>query len=101
MKAVPSERMIAAAARYIASAIRCRELWNSFFTRFDEGNRLTERDLIEMHGAGLGLVWTTHSTDLPSALATLNQVEALGAAVDVGPDHQHEHAKRVLETRIH
>ncbi len=100
MGVVPSERMITAAARYIASAIRCRDLWNSCFRRSDEGDRLSDRDLIEMHSAGLGLVWTTHSNDLHSALATLNQVDALSPAADISPNDRHEQAKRVLQKRI-
>jgi len=97
---VPSERRITAATRYIASAIRCREIWNSCFRRSDGGDRLSDRDLIEMHGAGLGLVWTTHSKDLHSALATLNQVDALSPAPDMSPYYRHEQAKRVLESRV-
>jgi hypothetical protein len=92
--------MIDAAAHYIAGATRCKETWDASFRRSHEGCRLTERDLMEMHGAGLGLIWTTHTNDLHSALATLRQVESIAATVapDV-PDRQHDHAKRVLEDR--
>jgi hypothetical protein len=60
--------MLASAANYIGCATRCKETWDESFRR---GDRLTERELIEMHGAGLGLVWATHQTDLHSALVTL------------------------------
>jgi hypothetical protein len=90
--------MIDAAAHYLAAATRCQEAWDASFRQSDEGHRLTNRDLMEMHGAGLALMWTTHTNDLPSALARLRQVEAISGAVgpDV-PDHVHDHAKRVLE----
>jgi hypothetical protein len=90
--------MIDAAAHYLAGATRCKEAWDASFRQSDSGHRLTDRDLMEMHGAGLGLIWTTHTNDLPSALATLRQVEAIGRAVEPDvPDHVHDHAKRVLE----
>ena len=90
--------MIEAAARYIAGAIRCKEAWDESFTRSDGGHRLTNRDLMEMHGAGLGLIWTTHTNDLPSALATMRQLEAIGPVVEHDdPDHRRDHARRVLE----
>jgi hypothetical protein len=90
--------MIEAAARYIAGATRCKEAWDASFRQSDRGNRLTDRDLMEMHGAGLGLIWTTHTNDLPSALATLRRVEAINSAVEHdGSDRRHDHAKRVLE----
>ena len=63
-----SEQMIASAANYIGCATRCQNDWDAFFGL---GDRLTERELMEMHGAGLGLVWATHQTDLYSALMTL------------------------------
>ena len=61
--------MIASAANYIACATRCREAWDASFWSED---RLTDRELMEMHGAGLGLIWATHQTDLQSALVTLD-----------------------------
>jgi hypothetical protein len=68
--------MTAAAANYVAGATRCKKTWDDSFRHCDEGGRLTERELVEMHGAGLGLIWTTHTTDLPSALTTLRDAEA-------------------------
>jgi hypothetical protein len=90
--------MIDAAARYIAGATRCKEAWDASFRQSEDGHRLTDRDLMEMHGAGLGLIWTTHTNDLSSALATLRLVEAIGCAgAHDAPDHDHHQAKRVLE----
>ena len=91
--------MIASAARYIAAARRCRQSWDTVFDRSADGVDLTERDLLEMHGAGLGLMWTTHSTDLPSALGRLNQVEAGTSAGADGPRSDRDQARRVLENR--
>jgi hypothetical protein len=79
---------------------RGKEAWDLSFRRSDEGGRLTERDLIEMHGAGLGLMWTTHTTDLHSALAVLHRVEMGGSSVPSGPNHRHDQARRVLEDRV-
>ena len=31
---------------------------------------------MEMHGAGLGLIWATHQTDLQSALVTLDNARS-------------------------
>jgi hypothetical protein len=98
---MPSERMIAAAAQYIASADRCKRAWSRSFERDDESTRLTVRELAEMHGAGLGLLWTTHTNDLRSALAVLQQVEACGSPLTGGPQDGHIQAKCVLESRVH
>jgi len=92
--------MIDAAAQYIACARRCKQTWDASFRKSHEGHGLSERDLMEMHGAALGLIWTTHTTDLQSALALLYHVEAHGSDVHAGPDLGHDLAKRVLESRV-
>jgi hypothetical protein len=100
---MPSERSIASASRYIAAATRCRQSWDDAFARSDDGHRLSARELLEMHGAGLGLMWTTHSTDLSSALGLLHQVEnGTAAEPSAGPDDPRspwDQARRVLESR--
>ena len=53
-----------------------------------------------MHSARLGLIWTTSTTDLSSALNVLRYVEAAGSAVAEGPDRQRDQARRVLEGLI-
>lgn len=100
LKSVPSERMIASAAHYIASAMRCKEAWDAAFRQSDESGRLAARQLAEMHGAGLGLMWTTHTKDLHSALAVLHRVESCSQAVNAGPDHLRDQTKHVLENRV-
>jgi hypothetical protein len=77
--------MIEAAARYLAGATRSKEIWDGSFQKYDEGRTLTPLDLVEMHGAALGLVWTTHTTDLLSALAVLDHVEAASSAPWTAP----------------
>ncbi|MGA2045692.1 MAG: hypothetical protein ABSG83_20275, partial [Roseiarcus sp.] len=57
------------AAGYIAGATRFKEVWDGSFRKADEGGRLTPRDLVEMHAAGLGLVWATHTIDLRATFA--------------------------------
>jgi hypothetical protein len=69
--------MMASAANYVAGATRCKKTWDDSFRHGDDGGRLTERELVEMHAAGLGLIWTTHTTDLPSALMTLESAASL------------------------
>jgi len=92
--------MIDSAANYIAGATRCKEVWDACFEQSAEGERLTGRDLVEMHSARLGLIWTTSTTDLPSALNVLRYVEAAGSPGDAGPDHRRDQARRVLEGLI-
>ncbi len=101
LSAVPSERMIESTARYIAGATRCKQAWDASFRRSHDGDGLSDRDLMEMHGAGLGLIWTTHTTDLQSALALLYQIEACCPGVPGGTDDRRDQAKRVLESRAH
>jgi hypothetical protein len=98
---VPSERSITSAARYLAAATRCRHAWDDVFDRHDNGQPLTKRDLVEMHGAGLGLMWTTHSTDLSSALALLRQVDSSMSVDSQGPPSGRDQVRRVLENRSH
>jgi len=101
LNAVPTDRMIDATAQYIAGATRCKQAWDASFRRSHEGEELSERDLMEMHGAGLGLIWTTHTNDLQSALALLFHVEACCSPAHAGPDARRHQAKRVLESRVH
>jgi hypothetical protein len=99
--------MVDAAAGYIAGATRFKEVWDGSFRKADEGGRLTPRDLVEMHAAGLGLVWATHTIDLDSALAVLHQVAAASPpgttappAAGTGSDRFRHQASRVLEARL-
>jgi hypothetical protein len=95
-----SERVIDSAANYIASATRCKATWDACFEQSTDGDPLTPRDLVEMHSARLGLIWTTSTTDLPSALAVLRYVEAASSAVGAGLDQPRDQARRVLEGLI-
>jgi hypothetical protein len=97
-----------AAAPYLASAIRSKDAWDRSFQKSDEGGSLSPRDLVEMHGAALGLVWATHTVDLDAALAVLHRVETAAVpapetraeAVDgKGDERFRETATRVLEAR--
>ena len=89
--------MIDSAANYIDGATRCKTAWDACFAQSAEGERLTQRALVEMHSARLGLIWTTSTTDLSSALAVLRYVEEAGSAVSEGPNRRRDHAKHVLE----
>jgi hypothetical protein len=93
--------MTASAAHYLAGATRCKKTWDEFFRQSDDGHRLAERQLAEMHGAGLGLMWSTHTKDLHSALAVLHRVDAYGATAATGPEQLRAQARWVLENHIH
>lgn len=73
--AMPSERMIEAAAHYLAGATRCKETWEASIRQSEAGDELTDRDLMEMHGAALGMIWATHTQDLDAALTILDRLE--------------------------
>ena len=92
--------MIDSAANYIAGVTRCKAAWDACFERAFGGEPLTRRDLVEMHSARLGLIWTTSTTDLASALDIVRYVEATRSVVDAGPSHGRDLARRVLEGRI-
>jgi hypothetical protein len=53
------------AQRIIAAATRLREAWAK-----------ADLDVVEMHEAALGLMWTTGTKDLAAALGILHDVEA-------------------------
>jgi hypothetical protein len=97
---MPSERMIDAAAHYLAGATRCKETWESSLRKSDAGDQLTDRDLMEMHGAALGMVWTTHTQDLDSALAILDLLEVNSATIHQDATDQRDLARRILESSI-
>jgi hypothetical protein len=92
--------MIEAAAHYLAGATRCKETWESSFRRSEEGVELTGRDLVEMHGAALGMVWATHTRDLDSALAILDRLELDSATLHHDATDQRDLARRILESQI-
>jgi hypothetical protein len=61
---VPEKRLIAAATRF-------KEAWEGI----GSGGTLTDLDIIEMHGAALGLIQATDTSSLEEALAVLRQYE--------------------------
>jgi hypothetical protein len=97
---MPSERMIQAAAHYLAGASRCRETWESSIRQSEAGAELTDRDLMEMHGAALGMVWATHTRDLASALDILDRLEIDSATLHQDASDQRDLARRILESQI-
>ncbi|HXQ75962.1 MAG TPA: hypothetical protein VN791_05650 [Acidimicrobiales bacterium] len=58
---VRSEAMIAAATRFKAA-------WEAGMRRSADGEVLTDRDIVEMHEASLGLIWATGTRDMQEAL---------------------------------
>jgi hypothetical protein len=97
---MPSERMIEAAAHYLAGATRCKETWESTLRQSEEGVELTDRDLLELHSAALGMVWATHTRDLDSALAILDRLELDSATLHSDATDQRDLARRILESRL-
>ena len=97
---MPSERMIQAAAHYLAGATRCKENWESSIRQSQAGDELTDRDLMEMHGAALGMVWATHTRDLDSALTILERLEIDSATLHQDATDQLDLARRILESQI-
>jgi hypothetical protein len=66
---MPSETMMAAAAR-------CKEAWERVRLRSAAGAVLSDRDIVEMHEAALGLIWATGTNDLQAALDVFHQYDA-------------------------
>jgi hypothetical protein len=97
---MPSKRMIQAAAAYLAGATRCKMTWEASFQRVDQGEPMTNRDLVEMHGAALGMIWATHTTDLDSALAILDRLEVDAATLHQDALDRSDLARRILEIGI-
>ena len=64
---LPSKAMLEAAARY-------RGAWEAVRSR-SPGSDVSRRDLIEMHGAALALIWATATTNVVDALALLDRLD--------------------------
>ena len=63
----PSKAMLEAATRY-------RDAWEAVRRR-RPGAEISDRDLVEMHGAALALIWATGTMNLGDALALLHEWE--------------------------
>ena len=92
--------MIQAAAAYLAGATRCKVTWEALLRQADEGEDLTDRDLVEMHSAALGMIWATHTQDLDSALAILDRLEVDSATVHQDAADHSDLARRILEIGV-
>ncbi len=66
--AVPSEAKFAAALRF-------KEAWEAGMQRSADGEVLTDRDIVEMHEASLGLIWATGTMNLQDALDAFHALE--------------------------
>ncbi len=92
--------MIQAAAAYLAGATRCKMTWEASLRRVAAGEPMTDRDLVEMHGAALGMIWATHTRDLDSALAILDRLEVESATLHQDAADRSDLARRILEIGI-
>jgi hypothetical protein len=63
----PSTAMLEAATRY-------RDAWEAVRALPPEAE-MSDRDLVEMHGAALALIWATGTQTLGDALALLHRLE--------------------------
>ncbi len=64
----PSAAMLAAATRF-------KETWEAGMQRSADGEVLSDRDIVEMHEASLGLIWATGTMDMQEALDVFHALE--------------------------
>ena len=64
---VRSEAMIAAATRF-------KEAWEEGMRRSADGDVFTDRDIVEMHEASLGLIWATGTQTMQEALDVFHRL---------------------------
>jgi len=67
--AIPSEAKLAAAVRF-------KEAWEAGMQRSADGEVLTDRDIVEMHEASLGLIWATGTMNLQEALDAFHALKS-------------------------
>jgi hypothetical protein len=60
----------------MAAAGRFKEAWDTAKQRSETGTALSDRDIVEMHEAALGLIWATGTNDLQAALDVLHRHDA-------------------------
>jgi hypothetical protein len=66
--AAPSPAMLAAAQRF-------KYAWEGERERSFQGDVLSDRDIVEMHEAALGLIWATGTTNSQRALEVLREFD--------------------------